>query len=174
MTARELLALAARYPWLLVAGFALPPLAVWVVGLLHGRGKGLESPWRYLYALLTYLVCVPGMMAAVLVAYTLFFTRENLLDAPLLVYLLPLLSMGGTLLLISRKVSFERLPGFQRLWGLMLLMAITFVVVLAISKTRIWLLFGSSVWTLLLLCVVVYLLLQWASALVAGRSSPES
>ena len=174
MTARELFDLAAQHPWALLAAFAAPPQLVLLLGLLHGRGKGVDSPWKYAYAVLTYLVCVPGMLAGVQVAYSLFFTRENLLDVNLLIYLLPLASMGATLGLMSRNVDFERLPGFQRLSGMMLILGITFALVLAVSKTRIWLFFGASMWMLLLLCVGVYLLLQWAAGMVTGRSTSKS
>ena len=50
---------------------------------------------------------IPGIMSAVLIAYTLFLTRTNLLQVNLLVYFLPLLGMGLTYYLIGRNVSFD-------------------------------------------------------------------
>ena len=65
---------------LLLALGVAPPLAALLLGRLHGRGGGAASPWRYAYALLVYVICIPGVGAAVVTGYTLFFTHENLLD----------------------------------------------------------------------------------------------
>jgi hypothetical protein len=166
MTVRELALMAGDYPWHVVSIFVTLPLLSLVVGLFHGQGEGGRGPWRYVYTLLVYAACVPGMFAAVLTAYTLFFTRENLLDVNLLVYLLPIVSMTATLMLIRKNATFDEIPGFDRLSGLMVLIAITFVFVLAIERTRIWLLFGGSMVSLVALVVGLYALLKWGAYMV--------
>jgi len=82
------------------------------------------------------------MFAGVLTAYALFFTKENLLDVSIVVYLLPIISMVVTLVLIRKNVSFEDVPGFERLSGLMVMIACSFAIALVIQKTRIWIIFG--------------------------------
>ena len=72
-----------------------------------------------------------------------------------------------TLLLARRNVDFDEVPGFDRLFGLMVVLAITFVLVLGIAKTRIWLFFGASIFTLALLVAVLIGLLMWGGKLVA-------
>ena len=109
------------------------------------------------------------LFAAVLTAYTLFFTRENLLDVNMLVYVLPIVSMTATLILIRKNASFDEIPGFDRLSGLMVLIAITFVFVLIIERTRIWVLFGGSLASLAALVVGLYALLKWAAYMVFRR-----
>ncbi|MFC2172047.1 hypothetical protein ACFLU6_05380 [Acidobacteriota bacterium] len=80
--------------------------------------------------------------------------------------MVPVVSMILTLVFIRQSVSFDRLPGLDRLWGLMVVIAITFGLVLAIQKTRIWLFFGSSLFTLLLLIIGLVLVLQWGAHLL--------
>src|ERR1041384_8262037 len=139
MTTRELIQLTERHPVVLASVFVAAPLAAWLCGVLHGREKGAQSPWKYFYSALVYLACVPGMFAGVLTGYALFFTGENLLDASVLVYLLPIVSMVLTLALIRKNVSFDDIPGFERLSGLMIMLGCSFAIALAIQKTRIWL-----------------------------------
>ena len=158
MTARDLIQLADREPWLPIAVFAAIPLLALLVGLIHGRGNGAGSPWRYVYSVLVYLACVPGMIAVVLIGYSLFFVRENLLDVSLTVYALPIVSMVATLLAIRRQVAFAAIPGFDRLSGLLLTIAASFAIALAIDRSRIWIFFGGSLGKLLLLATAVFLL----------------
>lgn len=172
MTVRELLGLCQQHPLALLALGLLPPLLVAAVGRLHAPGRGGASPWRHVYAVLIYVACVPGMGAAVLTGYTLFFTRESLLDANLLVYGLPILSMVATLVLIRKRVGFDEVPGFDRLSGLMVLLAVTFVLLLVVHKTFIGILFGAGIGTLILLGIAAFALLKWGARTLL-RSSDE-
>ena len=97
-----------------------------------------------------------------------------MLDINLAVHGLPLLSMVATLLLISRNVSFAEIPGFGRLSGLMVMIAMSFVVVFALHRTRIWLLFGGSIFTLLVVAGGVFALLKWGAYMAfRRRDEPE-
>ena len=173
MTGRELVALLAERPLPLAAVLLVPPLVALILPRLHGRAAAGGAPWKYFYSLLIYLTAIPGVLAAVLTAYTLFFTGENLLDVNWLVYLLPVAAMAMTLLFLGRRVPFDRLPGVDRLSGLIVLIAVTFAIVLAISKTRIWLVFGGSIATLGVLAAAVFAVLRW-SARAAFRRPDES
>ena len=104
-----------------------------------------------------------------MLGYALFFTSENLLDVNALVYILPVVSMGLTLALVGRNVRFERIPGFGRLGGLMLILGLTFGMVLALHKTRIWLVFGGSMGNLLLALLGAFILFKVGAHLLFGR-----
>jgi hypothetical protein len=147
----------------------LPPVAAWLCGVAHGRGCGGNAPWKYFYSVLVYLSCVPGTFAAVITAYTFFFTRENLMDVNPLVYFLPLVSMVATLVLIHKNVAFDLVPGFDRLEGLMVMIACSFVFALAIQKTKIWVVFGGSIGGLFLLAAGVFALLKWGVYMLFRR-----
>jgi hypothetical protein len=174
MTTREFIQMAGQHGLVLVGIFLAVPASAWLCGVAHGRGNGGRSPWRYLYAVLVYLACVPGLFSGVLTAYTLFISRENLLDVNPLAYFLPITSMIVTLALVRKNVTFDEVPGFDRLSGLMVMMGCSFAIALAIQKTNIWIFFGGSIDRLFILAVGVFALLKWgAYALFRGRNEPE-
>jgi hypothetical protein len=175
MTTRDLIHQADQHPIALAAALAAQPVVAWVVGRFHDRGQGGAVPWKYLYSVLVYLACVPGMFAGVLTAYTLFFSRENLLDTSLLVYFLPIVSMIVTLVFIRKKVAFDEVPGFDRLSGLMVMVGCSFAIALAIQKTRIWVVFGGSIERLFILAAGIFALLKWgAYMLFRRRDEPKT
>ena len=173
MTTRDFIQAIDSHPVLLTATFVALPLLTWACGRLHGKGGGGVAPWKYIYSVLVYAACVPGLFAAVLTAYTLFFTRENLLDASLLVYFLPVVSMLVTLVRIRKNVPFDEVPGFDRLSGLMVMIGLSFAIALAIDKTRIWVWFGGSIAMLFMLALGVFALLKWGCyTLFRSRDEP--
>jgi hypothetical protein len=165
MTLRDLAELADTHTIILASAFIALPAVAWLIGRIHARGRGGAAPWRYIYSVLVYLACAPGMFAGVITAYTLFFSRENLMDVNMLVYFLPIVSMIVTLVLIRKSVSFDEVPGFDRLSGLMATVGISFALALAIQKTNIWIFFGGSIVWLFILAAAIFLLLKWS----AGR-----
>ncbi|MBP7961014.1 MAG: hypothetical protein KBG20_00595 [Caldilineaceae bacterium] len=171
MTIRDLVQSLGGHPWLLLIFFILPPAITFGLRYAHRPGEGERMPWRFVYAGLVYAVCVPGIFAAVLTAYSLFFRNESLLDVNLLVYFLPIISMFVTLVFMRQNVDFKQVPGFDRLSGLMVLLGVSFVVALAIQRTRIWVLFGGSIGMLFGLALFAFLLLKWATHRLFRKSS---
>ena len=165
MTLAELLARAGSiHPAAVFAAFALVPVLAWAVCRFGDPNRSPAARWTA--AVLVYLACVPGMLAAVLTAYTLFFLRRSLLDVDLLFYFLPIVSMILTLVVVKRRVPWRDLPGVNRLYGLMVLLGISFVLALALEKTRIWVFFGASIFALLFMAVICFLALKWAGHLL--------
>jgi hypothetical protein len=159
----------------IVAGFSFLPIFSLAYGRIHPRGGGNDSPHKYIYAVLVYLSCVPGIFSSVIVAYSLFFLRSNLLEVNLLIYFLPIASMVLTIAIIRRSVDLDYLPGSDRLVGLAALLTITFVLALLLMKTRIWVLFGGSLTSLLVIMVFLFFLLKWsAHTLFRRRGEPRS
>ncbi len=162
MSINDLIDVAARHPLALLLAMGPLPIAAWALGVIAGS-EGERSPWKYIYSVLVYAACVPGIFAGVLTAYNLFLIRSNLLQVNLLVYGLPIVVMILTLVIIGKSVDTSRIPGFDRLSGLMLVIGISFAVALFIVKMRIWILFGSSIATLFLLAAAAFVLLKWGS-----------
>ncbi len=163
MTIRELLFLLDGSPWLILIYFIGLPVVSLIIGWMNGQISGASSPWKYFYSILVYLACVPGILSTVLTGYMIFFTRENLLDASLLLHLVPVISMVVTLMLIRKKVSFDDIPGFERLSGLITIISVTFIIVLFIYKSRVWVIFGGSVFVLAAVAVGLFALLKWGT-----------
>jgi hypothetical protein len=169
MSITDLIELADTHQLVLVAIFFVIPLFAWFVGQMHPPQNGAAAPWKYVYALLVYLTCIPGMFSGVITAYSLFFSRDNLLHVSLPVYVLPIVSMVATLVFIRRSVSFNDVPGFDRLSGLMTLVGCSFAIALAIQKTNIFLFFGGSIDRLFVLAIGVFALLKWGTAMLFRR-----
>jgi len=172
MTVREFIEMVDHRPLLAGLFLGLPPVMAFLCGRLHARGNGGAAPWKYIYSVLVYAVCVPGIFAVMLTAYTMFFSKENLLDASLLVYFAPIVSMIVTLALIRQRVSFDEVPGFDRLSGLMVMLACSFAIALGIDKTRIWIWFGGSIEQLFAVALGAFALIKWG-AYMLFRSSEE-
>lgn len=170
MSIEEFLASAGSRPFVLVAVFLALPVVSWGMGLMHDRSRSSRSPWKFVYSTLIYAACIPGVFAAVIVAYTFLFTRESLLKLDLVVTFLPIVSMVATLVVIARRVDLDRLPGFERLWGLITLLAISFVIALILDRLRVWVIFGGGMLSLAVVAAILYLILRAASRAVVGRA----
>jgi hypothetical protein len=103
---------------------------------------------------------VPGVFAAVIVAYTLLFTRENLLGLDVFVTFVPIASMIATVEVIRRRADLDRLPGFDRLWGLIGLLTVSFVIALILDRLRVWLFFGGGMLSLVVIAAILYLVFR--------------
>ena len=173
MTLRDLMQAAGNHPTPVVSTLVALPVLAWLAGVCHRKGEGRNAPWKYAYSVLVYLACIPGTFAAVLTAYAMFFRNESLLDANLFIYFLPILSMIATLVAIRKRVSFEDVPGFDRLSGLMVLLACSFGIALALHKTRIFVGFFGSIEMLFVLAAGIFALLKWgAYMLFRGGDEP--
>ncbi len=169
MTLRELISAADSLRVPLLIGFCGVVIATALIGVLHGSGRGGNAPWRYLYAVLVYAACVPGIFAAVLMVYALFFSGENLLDVSVTLYLVPVVAMVATLGLMRRSVDFDSVPGFNRLTGLMAMLAVAFVVALVLRSLRVWLFFGAPMIWFFVLVAALFVLFKWGGRLLFGR-----
>lgn len=172
MSINELIQKSESQTTLILCFFALLPVLSLLLNLLLSA-KYRRSGGQYLYSALIYLATLPGMLSISLIAYTLFFTHENLLNANLIVYGVPPLSMGLTLFIASRKVSFNQLPGFNRLSGLMALSSLIFLVLLLLKKLFIGIFFGGSLLHLFLFGVVLYLAFQWSANALFGSKKEQ-
>lgn len=162
-TLRHLIELISSHSHWLPYGYGAPVVLSLLLNMSLKLTQANRAPWTYIYSLLVYLVCLPGIFSITLVAYALFFTNENLLDANILVYFLPIVTMVLTLVIINKKISMNDLPGFERLSALMLLMGVTFLIILAIRKTHIGIFFwAGGLGTLFILGIMLYLILQWS------------
>ena len=163
MTINDLVGIAGQHPFVILLALGPLPVLAWFLGNWSGS-DGEYSPWKYLYSILVYAACVPGILAAVLTGYSVFFLQSNLMQVNILVYGLPVVAMILTLVVIGKQVEFARIPGFDRLSGLMLILGISFAAALLIVKARIWIVFGSSLATLFVIAILAFILLKWGSA----------
>ncbi|UCH97184.1 MAG: hypothetical protein JSV88_10130 [Candidatus Aminicenantes bacterium] len=169
MTIQDLINRLSEFQLGLLIVFCAIPFVAFLGGLIQGNKKCKESKTRYLYSVLIYLSCIPGMFSVVLTAYSLFFLKANLLKVNLLIYILPIISMVATLAIIKRKNSFDDIPGFERILGLMLMIGISFAVAFVIHRTFVFIGFIGRLTGLLVVALVVFILLKIAADKITKR-----
>lgn len=122
--------------WLLLY-FAIVPLMAFLA-LLLGKNEGHLSPWKYFYAFVVYLACIPGIFSVALNVYLFLFERRSIFDFNIYTQILPFFSMLLTLWLIRRNVpSFDYIPGFQKVSGLIFMIFATLAIMWIVDRTRI-------------------------------------
>ncbi len=154
--------------YLLVYTIALPVLPL-LLRLMHGPLHGSLAPWKYLYSVVIYLSCIPGVFTLFALLYLTTFQRENLLALDIITYLLPVLSMIVTLVVIRGNVSFDDIPGFQRIAGLIALTVGTFIVLLVLDRLHIFLFFRASIIWFFVIGAGVFIGLMLGGKLLFGR-----
>ena len=160
MTLQELFQQIAKYPSNFLMYFSLIPVAALVAGVI-GRGEGAKTPWREFYALLIFAVCIPGIFAAALSVYYFLFEWHPILYTDVLTQILPICSMTATLLLIKRNVSFDTIPGFGKISGLLYMTAAAIVLMWFIDKTHIIAITYIPFWQVAIIFIILYLLIRW-------------
>lgn len=173
MTVEEFLMLLSRKKdFILAISLAVPLLCI-LLRLMHGKYMARFSPWKYIYSILVYIVCIPGMFSLSLVAYTLLFLHDNLLALDIYVYYLPIALMVVTLAIIRKSIHFEDLPGFDKLSGLMIIIGITIFVTLILDRLRVFVIFGGSIFSLFIIGIIIFVLLRYAMRLLFGKSKKK-
>jgi hypothetical protein len=116
--------------------FALPFTAF--LSTIFGRGEGHLSPWKYLYTILVYFACIPGIFALTLNAYMFLFERQPVMDTNLFTQILPVLCMLITLWLIKKNVSLNDVPGFDKIGNLFFIITVLISMMWILEKTNIF------------------------------------
>lgn len=153
--------------------FIFIPILAFITGKIVSKKEGGRGPFKYFYSFLVFISCVPGMFSSVLTLYVLFIMRSNLLSVNVILYFLPIVSMIVTVVLLDRSVDLDMVPGFERLLGLFIVLAATFVIMFVILQLRIWIFFGGSMIALLIFMAILFLLLNWAAGKAFGKNTDK-
>lgn len=113
------------------------PLTALLAGVF-GKGEGHTSPWKYLYMVVMYMVCIPGIFAITLNVYLIVIEGRSILDANMFTQILPVVCMFLTLRLIRWNVPFDKVPGFGKLGGLILVLTLIISLLWILEKTNIF------------------------------------
>ena len=160
MTLGEFFELCGRNPVLLLGFFAGVPLIA-LLAWLFSKGEGHLSPWKYLYAVLIYLVAIPGIFAVTLSVYLFLFERRSIMDTNIFTQVLPIVSMLATFILIRRQVDLDLVPGFGKLSGLTTLLGVLIAIMWVIDKTHIYSITFMPFYAVILILVAGILLIRW-------------
>lgn len=129
-----------------------------------------RKPIHYVYSAAIFATAIPGLFAAIIVFYSMFFIKANMLNSNVILHFLPIISMIATFLIVGRRVGFDILPGFQRLSGLMILLSIVCLVVFFLYRLRFMIGFFASIEQLLMIGAVLYVVFKIGLARIKGKS----
>lgn len=161
MTLNEIIHNLSNYHKLiLVYLFTLPALTL-LYGLIHKKENGNKTPHQFVYASIIYLTTIPGTFSTTLTLYSFLFLKTNLLELNFIIYFLPILSMIITISLISKKCSIDDIPGFNRLFGLLISMSLAFFGAFLFLKMRLWLVFGGGILMLIVIALILFAIFEW-------------
>jgi hypothetical protein len=138
MTLQDFFNAVSANPALLTVFLLSIPAVAFVVNLWSGEKVEEIWRWRFVYATLVYLACIPGIFAFTLNIYLFLFERQSIWQMNLITQVLPVVTMVATLMLIKRKLPFSYIPGFGKLSGFMTLIAAVIGVLWIIDRTRIY------------------------------------
>lgn len=138
MTLQDFFQYVSSNPALLTVFLLSVPALAFVVNLWSGEKAEEIWRWRFLYATLVYLACIPGIFAVTLNVYLFLFERQSIWQMNLITQVLPVVTMVATLMIIKRKLPFAYIPGFGKLSGFMTLIAAVIGILWFIDRTRIY------------------------------------
>ena len=120
MTLSQLFTFIAENPWPLSLYFILMPALAWIIGQISNGSRDVKF-WSYVYAVLIYAICIPGIFAVSLNIYLFLFERQSIWQANIILQFLPVISMALTLMLIKSRIPFSLIPGFGKISGFLTL-----------------------------------------------------
>ena len=167
MTTQELLVLASANPQLMATLLAAPAggaLALQLTPPLHHPRGPLAVAW----STVVYAACIPGICAITAILYMVLFARTDLMKLDVLALFGPIVAMVATLGLAGRKVDIGALPGVDRLGGMLMMLGATFLMLFFLDRTRILVMFHGSIWTLLGIGLVLFLVFKFGMSRVFG------
>lgn len=167
MTLGEFFTLCGENPAVMLGFFLLIPLIA-LLAWLFSNGQGHLSPWKYLFSILIYLVCIPGIFAVTLSVYLFLFERRSILDTNVYTQILPILSMVITLILIRKQVDLNLVPGFGKISGLITILSVLIILMWIIDKTHIYSITFMPFYVVVLILVVGYLLIRMGFRKLVG------
>jgi len=118
----------------IVLSYFVVIIVIALIGLLFVNQNNFRSPINYGYTILIYAVTIPGLLALVLILYSFFFLKTNLLQLDLIAYFVPLIAMILTLVIINKTISMTQIPGFGKLSGLFIMIMITFIITYILQR----------------------------------------
>ena len=136
MTLQEFFDLVGHNPDFLFFYFIAIPVTALLMNFT-ARGDGANSPWKYIYAALIYLVSVPGIFAVCFNIHFFLFQRRDILQTDIYLQILPIIVMLVTIFLIRRNVDLKLIPGFDKISALWMMLFATFALMWFLDKIHI-------------------------------------
>jgi hypothetical protein len=137
MTLRQFFDWVQTNPSVIIYYFAIL-FGITLLASAFAKGEGHLRPWNLLYAIIIYLVCIPGIFAITLSVYFFLFEKRSIMDTELLLQVLPVLMMFLTLYVIRKNVDLNYIPGFDKLSSLMLIITVLLCLMWVVDRTHLY------------------------------------
>ncbi|TVR87257.1 MAG: hypothetical protein EA411_08605 [Saprospirales bacterium] len=173
MTVQEFFELLSHYPAAVLAFFLCIPASTLLANYLSGT-RAADSPWKYLYSVLIYLACVPGIFSMTLMAYQFLFETLGVMQLDIILHILPLVSMILTILIIRKKVNLDLIPGFDKITAFLTVIFVVFVLLWVLDRTRLWVITFLPLPVALLIFFAMLVALIWAWRKLGGKGAGRS
>jgi len=132
-----------------------------IVAGIIGKGEGHLSPWKFLYSALIYLTCVPAILIVTISIYALMFEGASIMQTSFTTQIVPVLAMVATLLIAKANVSLDRIPGFGKISGLILMIVASSVLMMMVSKMRLLIFSYMPIHQLGLIFLVIFVVIYF-------------
>jgi len=159
MSLNEAIQNLSSYSLYIVLYFAFCILTTLLLNLFYKKERRSKTIELF-YSAMIYATAIPGIFSISLLFYTLLFLKGNILQLDIFSCYLPIISMLAVFVIISRKTDFARLPGFDKLSGLMMILAVIYFVLFFLDRLRFHIMFFGSFEHLLLLGAGLFVLLK--------------
>ena len=152
----------------LLIAMLLLPIVTWITG--KSLTNASKKSGAAFLSIPVFVSVIPGTCCALAVAYLIFIAHVNILrELDLVLGVGPIVCMIATLIAISKIMPFDDIPGFDRLSGLIMTVAVSFVIILIVVKTRILIGFFASIKVLIALFFVLFLFLHIGISRLTGK-----
>ncbi|WP_034228846.1 hypothetical protein [Aquimarina pacifica] len=146
----------------IVLSYYVVIILISLIGMLFVKPPNFRPPITYLYSMIVYAVTIPGLFALILLLYSFFFLRTNLLQVDLITYFVPILAMIITLVIVNKTVEMSKIPGFGKLSGLFVLIIVTFVITYVLQRMFFGVFFVGRIQHLVVFFLVLLFVLKIA------------
>ncbi len=160
MTLRDFFEVCAQHPSIPMYYFIAVPATALLSGFFS-KGETHLPQWRYLFAGLIYLAFVPGLFAITFNIYQFLFERQSIMEASLILQVLPVVSMLVTWWIITRFISLKNVPGFGHLSGLVMMIFALLAILWFLERTHIWVVTYLPFTTFVLILVGMLIIFRW-------------
>ncbi len=155
---------------MVISFLVIVPIAAWMVGFIAGKDAHLP-PWNFIYAVLIYLICIPGIFAVTLNAYLFLFEQHSIMHTNIYTQIFPVISMIATLLIIRANVDLGWIPGFNRLPGLLMVIFATIAIMWFVDRTSIRVFSFLRFEYVLMIFLLLLFIIRFGWSRLMGKSS---
>ncbi len=117
---------------------------------------------KYIMSILVYSVTIPGMLALFLLLYNILFLKTNILKVSIISYFAPIIAMIITIVILNQKVKMNRLPGFNKLSSLFVMISIAFGIIFVLQRSYFGVLILGSFTHLIIVFAILMIILRFS------------